>query len=140
MRDPNRIPMILTEIEKVWKRNPDLRLGQIISNSTVLALTTDIFYMEDEELIENIKECYPVDRPGLWAKCTKLAPNEDEKDYNLIQGKWYKVSKINYSEFDAYLKLDGEAGEFNTDCFEFSYDDVKCDAWDFGIRSMVNYS
>lgn len=25
MRDPNRIPVILKEIEKVWKRNPDLR-------------------------------------------------------------------------------------------------------------------
>ena len=30
MRDPNRIPEILKELEKIWSKYPDLRLGQLI--------------------------------------------------------------------------------------------------------------
>ena len=31
MTDVNRIPEILKELEKVWKDNPDFRLGQLIT-------------------------------------------------------------------------------------------------------------
>ncbi|MBV8068282.1 MAG: hypothetical protein JO270_00155 [Acidobacteriaceae bacterium] len=34
MRDPNRIPRILTLLRDYWTRYPDLRLGQIIVNFT----------------------------------------------------------------------------------------------------------
>lgn len=30
MRDKNRIPKILQELQEVWVKNPDLRLGQIL--------------------------------------------------------------------------------------------------------------
>lgn len=29
MRDPQRIPLILKELEEIWKENPDLRLGPL---------------------------------------------------------------------------------------------------------------
>jgi hypothetical protein len=32
MRDPARIKKILAELEKVWQRDPDLRLCQLIEN------------------------------------------------------------------------------------------------------------
>jgi len=32
MRDPKRIKQILDLIEKIWKKNPDLRLNQLIYN------------------------------------------------------------------------------------------------------------
>lgn len=51
MRDPNRIPIILKQLEKEWKRVPDWRLGQLIVN----AVGNDPFYVEDAELIEKIK-------------------------------------------------------------------------------------
>ncbi len=50
MRDPKRIDMILKELEYYWKKNPDLRLGQIISNMGSFANAPDIFYMEDEKM------------------------------------------------------------------------------------------
>jgi len=32
MRDPNRIPRICEKLERVWRKHPDWRLGQLISN------------------------------------------------------------------------------------------------------------
>ena len=56
MRDPNRIPEILRTVSKVWYKNPDLRLGQLILN----ACPTDagLYYLEDQELLENLKKAY----------------------------------------------------------------------------------
>ena len=31
MKDINRLPDILTELERVWKENPDFRLGQLLT-------------------------------------------------------------------------------------------------------------
>ena len=31
-RDAQRIPVVLSEIQKVWEKNPDLRLGQLLMN------------------------------------------------------------------------------------------------------------
>ena len=53
MRNKNRIPEILSELEKVWKQNPDIRLGQLLINVTKI---TDIFYVEDTEMLEKLKE------------------------------------------------------------------------------------
>jgi len=55
MRDPKRIKEVLALIEDIWARNPDLRLCQIIQSCYG---TEDIFYVEDEELIEQLKVNY----------------------------------------------------------------------------------
>lgn len=53
MRDPRRIKQVLKKLEKVWKKNPDLRLGQLVfalsthSNETWEA-HPQLFYTEDE--------------------------------------------------------------------------------------------
>ena len=57
MRDPNRIPEILNEIEKIWKEYPDLRLGQLISNMSDRS-PWPLFYIEDDELIERLEKFY----------------------------------------------------------------------------------
>ena len=49
MRDPNRIPIILDQIENLWKQYPDLRLAQLIINVAHYAT-------EDDDLIKLIKE------------------------------------------------------------------------------------
>lgn len=57
MRDPNRIPEILAEIEKVWKANPDLRFTQMIVN--VMQINgSDLYYIEDWSFIDKLKEVY----------------------------------------------------------------------------------
>ena len=56
MRDPNRIPETLKELEILWKRYPDWRLGQLIANlNRELTLRDDPFYLEDDELLKIIK-------------------------------------------------------------------------------------
>ena len=57
MRDPNRIPEVLARIERVWRRFPDLRLGQLISN----AVYCDPFHIEDERLVDLLERYAAVD-------------------------------------------------------------------------------
>ena len=56
MRNPERIPEVLKELEKFWEQVPDWRLGQVISNfSYELMGNNDPFYMEDTDLLELLK-------------------------------------------------------------------------------------
>ena len=70
MRDPNRIPIILHQIEKEWKKNPDIRFGQVLS--TILDIKPpyvekdiggftskiDPYYLEDEEFLKLFKKYF----------------------------------------------------------------------------------
>ena len=52
MRDQKRIPAILDLLGQIWMESPDLRLGQILVNAT--GHTGDMFYYEDDKLIEGL--------------------------------------------------------------------------------------
>jgi uncharacterized protein YihD (DUF1040 family) len=56
MRDPQRIDEILKRLGDIWKENPDLRLGQLISN--VIHDTNNLFYIEDLVLTDLIEMYY----------------------------------------------------------------------------------
>ena len=56
MRDPNRIGPILKQLEIYWKANPDLRLGQIISNMSTTLGMQDCFYVEDDAMLKAIED------------------------------------------------------------------------------------
>lgn len=56
MRNPERIPEILKELEKFWEQVPDWRLGQVISNLNYEILgNNDPFYLEDKYLLQILK-------------------------------------------------------------------------------------
>lgn len=56
MRDPNRIDAMLREIGWHWKRCPDLRLGQLLVNASQMSDgPADIFYVEDDRLLEMVR-------------------------------------------------------------------------------------
>jgi hypothetical protein len=52
-KNPKRIDRILKLVEKYWKQNPDLRLGQLIGNMSVI---NDSYFMTDELLEMKLKE------------------------------------------------------------------------------------
>jgi len=54
MRDPKRIKKVLMAIKKAWKKNPDLRLMQLLGN----CFDFDAYYIEDENLMDLLKEFY----------------------------------------------------------------------------------
>ena len=57
MRNPERIPEILKELEEFWKQNSDWRLGQVISNLNYEIMgNNDPFYLEDTDLLELLKQ------------------------------------------------------------------------------------
>lgn len=56
MRDKNRIPEILKELEKVWLEHPDFRLGQLITIATKPENPhPSTFYIEDDKILDNLK-------------------------------------------------------------------------------------
>lgn len=54
MRDPNRIPEILAILQQGWEKVPDWRLGQLIENLKRYIGVDDLFYIEDDKMIEKI--------------------------------------------------------------------------------------
>jgi hypothetical protein len=62
MRDPKRIDVDLNRIKKIWKRYPDLRLGQLIGN---VISSEYLYYIEDSDLVSAIEKHYDsVPDPG----------------------------------------------------------------------------
>ena len=53
MREKERIDRILKLIYRIWKDNPDLRLGQLLANSDRV-IENNLFYYEDEDLEDNL--------------------------------------------------------------------------------------
>ena len=51
MRDPERIPMILAAVEREWRKNPDLRLGQLLVVVTKVQGPNPLFNVEDGQLL-----------------------------------------------------------------------------------------
>lgn len=57
MRDPNRIEPTLELLWKVWLKDPDLRLGQIIVNAVrPTEPCPQIFYAEDDKVAQGLEE------------------------------------------------------------------------------------
>ena len=59
MRDVNRIKPFCDEFAQLWSRYPDLRFGQIVSNIDrymQIEHRMDIFFMEEEELMEVLRK------------------------------------------------------------------------------------
>lgn len=56
MRDIERIKVILERLEKLWKKYPDLRLGQLITNAINDIIV--LYYVEDENLLDCLEDYY----------------------------------------------------------------------------------
>lgn len=56
MRNSDRIPEMIKELEEFWKQVPNWRLGQVISNlSYELLGGNDPFYIDDKDLLMLLK-------------------------------------------------------------------------------------
>lgn len=61
MRNPERIDRVLEDLRRIWKKSPDLRLGQVIIGCVQQKVlgrsvqTNDVFYIEDEKLQAGMK-------------------------------------------------------------------------------------
>lgn len=93
MRDVNRIPKILNELERIWKANPDFRLGQLIAVATrPPEHCPAIFSIEDEKLLE-----------GLLSFENGEAHSSQEDETIPDWKKYSNVSKINPEELSLEL-------------------------------------
>lgn len=61
MRDPARIDRILDLLKGIWRENPDIRLGQLLSWSLAEindGRQTDVFHIEDHDLEQWLRDQY----------------------------------------------------------------------------------
>lgn len=58
MRDVSRIPRIISVLEDIWRRVPQWRLGQLIENIKAFSGKDDLFYVEDDEMENILKEIF----------------------------------------------------------------------------------
>jgi hypothetical protein len=47
----------MQELQKLWENHPDLRLGQLLVSGSNHNLGS-LFYLEDDEILERLKETY----------------------------------------------------------------------------------
>ena len=47
---------VMAKLLKAWKASPLQRLGQLLSNATLMSGQTELFYVEDESLVEKVVE------------------------------------------------------------------------------------
>ena len=55
-RNPARIDPTLEKIGEIWKKSPQLRLGQLLGNCIRTAI--QFYYMEDDVLLERLEAMY----------------------------------------------------------------------------------
>lgn len=53
MRDPKRIDEMCEQLKKLWKLQPDIRLGQLVCNTLPQNI---LFYVEDDKALEIINK------------------------------------------------------------------------------------
>lgn len=58
MRNMGRIPRMMEIIESYWIKVPDWRFGQLIENIKIFSEKPDLFYVEDDEMIELFDEFF----------------------------------------------------------------------------------
>ena len=56
MRDINRIEPFMNELTEIWYTVPDWRFGQLIENFKKFAKVEDLFYIEDDKMLEVLKK------------------------------------------------------------------------------------
>ena len=61
MRNPNRIYEILNLLRRGWEKVPDWRLGQLIENLKRYIGIDDLFYIEDDKMIECIIDFFDLE-------------------------------------------------------------------------------
>ena len=61
MRDRNRIPEILAMLRQGWGKVPDWRLGQLVENLKRYIGVDDLFYIEDDKIIEYIIDFFDLE-------------------------------------------------------------------------------
>lgn len=55
MRDPKRIDVVLAALCDIWRKRPDMRLGQLIGN---VLEGPSLYYIEDDGLVKALKDAY----------------------------------------------------------------------------------
>ena len=61
MRNPDRIPEIMALLQRGWQKVPDYRLGQLFENLKRYTGKYDLFFVEDEEMVQYIIDYFDLE-------------------------------------------------------------------------------
>jgi uncharacterized protein YihD (DUF1040 family) len=132
MRDLSRIDKILSELELLWKNNPDLRLTQLISWIGLKTNSNDLYYVEDDVILQSLKEL--TKNIDVKANVYKIIINEYIEEFIT------KVQKL-YPDFKMYYHYlwDGDVWEiYHTDSTKIKDDEFQSNI-DKSSRELFNH-
>ena len=66
MRDPKRIAVLLRILQIGWEKVPDWRFGQLIENFKRSIDKQDLFYIEDEDLMEELVKYFNITEDDVY--------------------------------------------------------------------------
>ena len=61
MRNPNRISEVLMMLQQGWEKVPYWRFGQLVENLRIYIGVDDLFYIEDDKMIEYIIDFFDLE-------------------------------------------------------------------------------
>ncbi len=66
MRDFKRIAVLLRILQIGWEKTPDWRFGQLIENFKRYIGKQDLFYIEDEDLMEDLIKFFEISEEDAY--------------------------------------------------------------------------
>ncbi len=66
MRDSKRIAVLLRILQIGWEKVPDWRFGQLIENFKRYVGKQDLFYIEDEDLMEDLVKFFEISEEDAY--------------------------------------------------------------------------
>lgn len=66
MRDPKRIAVLLRILEIGWEKVPDWRFGQLIENFKRYIGKQDLFYIEDDDMMEELVRYFNITEDDVY--------------------------------------------------------------------------
>lgn len=128
MRDPKRIDPFLYELGRIWKAvETDLRFGQFIENFKSAIRANDLFFIEDNQMLHDLKDVYikPKALDYFWEindkcrfcnlerDCPKRITGYNEPIYPPCvedEDEWAEKNADTNSMIDEYLDIREEEG------------------------------
>ena len=114
----DNIDLILEKVKKVWKANPELRLGQLLCQ---VANYGALYYSTNDDIIKLLEQKYNIDLSTIEIPTAETKKNYYRRKMPQNKGRIYihnkegKIKAVFYDDLDSYLNNGWKLGRKELD-------------------------